>query len=88
MRRLNEHDPRSIEYRLQAKDFAAQTDAAPYRAKNEREHCYSEEQIARRAWEHAEVRYLRTIFNEDDADYHATKEVYKLVFRSVARCWK
>ncbi len=70
---------------MQAIDEAAQTDAAPYRAKNEREHCYSEEEIARRASDHAEVRSLRPIFNEDDPDYHATKEVYTLVFRRVAR---
>ncbi len=79
---FNDHPACSTDYKVQAIEEAAQRDAAPHRAKNEREACYTEVEIAQLA-EHGSMRYEQGDYN--DAETVAARDVYEIVFRSVVR---
>ncbi|HYU75841.1 MAG TPA: hypothetical protein VEL31_24470 [Ktedonobacteraceae bacterium] len=79
---FNGHPARSTDYKVQAIEEAAQEDAAPHRAKNEQEACYSEAEIAQLA-EQGSARYAQGVY--DDAETAAARDVYEIVFRAVVR---
>ncbi len=79
---FNGHPARSTDYKVQAIEEAAQQDAAPHRAKNEQEACYSEAEIAQLA-EQGSARYAQGVYG--DAETAAARDVYEIVFRAVVR---
>lgn len=82
---LNDHPPRSIEYKIQAIQDAAERDAAPYRDKNAREQCYTTQDIQRIAHEHADYRYVAMGTDYLTPEQQATIDTYQMVFKNVAR---
>lgn len=82
--RHNNHDPRSTEYKVQAIEELAERDAAPYRAKNEREGCYSHEDIAHLAEQHSR-QFVNMGTAYADGETAATIDLYEMAFSAKVR---
>ena len=83
--RFNDHPPHSLDYKIQAIQDAAEQDAGSYRYKNEREHCYTAQDINRLASDSANQRYVSSGTDYINPEKQAAMDVYQMVFTNQVR---